>query len=108
MPIRLQGQLSKEGIGRVEIFYKGQWGTICDSGWDFRDARVVCRQLGYPDAVKTLERSQFSTGSGKIWLANVACTGDEKNITSCFHNGWGVHFCYHNQDVGVECSTTGT
>ena len=25
----------------------GDWGTITDDGADFRDARVVCRQLGY-------------------------------------------------------------
>ena len=106
-PIRLQGPSSKEGTGRVEVLYNGQWGTICDSGWDFRDTKVVCRQLGYPDAVKTLERYKVPSGSGKIWLASVHCTGKEANITSCFHNGWGNvrHDCYHS---GVECSKTGT
>ena len=104
MLLRLQGPLSKKGTGRVEVFYNGVWGTICDDRWDISDARVVCRQLGYPDAARALYWSQIPSGSGQIWLDDVACTGRERNIASCFHGGWGVHNCGHFEDAGVECS----
>ena len=34
--------------GRVEVCRSGEWGTICNRGWDYREATVICRQLGYP------------------------------------------------------------
>jgi hypothetical protein len=103
----LRGPLSSNGTGRVEIFYSGQWGTICDYNWDINDARVVCRQLGYPHAFTALRGSDVPDGVGRIWLNGVGCTGREQNLTNCYHRGWGNHNCDHSRDAGVECSSTG-
>ena len=44
--IRLQGG-AFVNQGRVEVYCNGQWGTICDDGFDSDDANMICKQLGY-------------------------------------------------------------
>ena len=91
----------------MEIFYNREWGTICDHNWDINDAKVACRQLGYYDGLKALQGSEVPDGSGRIWLDDVACAGNEQGLASCFHRGWGVHNCRHREDAGVQCLTAG-
>ncbi|XP_032390375.1 scavenger receptor cysteine-rich domain-containing group B protein [Etheostoma spectabile] len=89
--------------GRVEVFYNDSWGTVCDDDWDMVDANVVCRQLGCGVAVAVGTSSQFGQGSGLILLDNVDCRGSEADISQCRTLDWGVHNCYHYEDVGVTC-----
>ena len=44
--VRLRGS-SVEYAGRVEICVETIWTSICNQRWDFNDAKVVCRELGY-------------------------------------------------------------
>ncbi len=49
-------------------------------------------------------RSQlFGSGFGVIYFDDVACTGNETNLTECSHRGVGVSNCFHGEDVGVIC-----
>ena len=102
--LRLVGG-SWNGEGRVEIFYNGNWGTVCDDSWDLNDARVVCRELGYSGAVSAHGSAHFGSGSGQIWLDDVNCMGSETSIVNCSHSGWGSHDCSHGEDASVVCSS---
>ncbi|XP_019619753.1 PREDICTED: uncharacterized protein LOC109466474 [Branchiostoma belcheri] len=93
--IRLVGGASTSFQGRVEVFHDGQWGTVCDDEWELSDARVVCRQLGYPGAKAALGSAAFGQGTGPIWLDNVTCDGSEATISDCGHNGCPGGYVYH-------------
>ena len=90
--------------GRVEIFYNGEWGTVCDNGWDLRDAVVVCRQLGYATAARRSISAEFGVGTGRIWLFNVNCDGTESMLSNCSAWAWGRHSCGHRWVAGVVCA----
>ena len=101
--VRLVGG-SSYNEGRVEVNYNGEWGTVCDDGWDNTDAGVVCRQLGFGSSGLRYIRAYFGQGLGPIWLDNIACTGSESTLASCGHLGLNItRSCSHNEDAGLRC-----
>eukprot|EP00118_Oscarella_pearsei_P015901 m.147663 g.147663 ORF g.147663 m.147663 type:complete len:803 (+) comp38469_c0_seq27:566-2974(+) len=103
VPVRLAGGPTPNE-GRVEVYHSGEWGIVCDDGWDTRDARVVCRQLGYTDAQAAKQRSQYGAGTGPMLIDDVSCLGAENNIGHCSFPGWKVHNCGRNEAAGVKCT----
>ena len=93
--------------GRVEVYYNGSWGTVCDDSWGIDEARVVCRQLGFRYALNASGSARYGEGTGSILLDDVKCLGNESSLFSCNHSGVGNHNCYHYKDAGVRCGNTG-
>ena len=89
--------------GRVEVFYNGRWGTVCDNSWDLDDATVVCRMLGYGRALGAPGSAHFGEGSGEIFLDYISCLGTEDNLATCRSLHFLSNNCVHQEDAGVVC-----
>ena len=122
--LRLVGG-SNQYIGRVEVYstIRRAWGTVCGDSFDNRDAKVVCRQLGYE--YDEAAGADFSTEAGKKWgmslqgsgailLDDADCSGRESSLFACPRRGVlfagklslyiGLHNCQHAKDVVVKCT----
>ena len=102
--VRLRGG-SNAYEGRVEVCLHGHWGTVCDDSWDFRDAAVVCRQLGYEEngASYPINNARFGPGEGLILMDDVMCVGNETTLLNCRARDIGSHNCIPTEDAGVFC-----
>ena len=105
--VRLMGGVD-DAEGRVEVLYDGSWGTICDSDWDIRDAKVVCRMLDFDGAMEATHSARFGKGSGDSILEGVRCRGTEDHLADCLHAGFGSNVCDHEKDAGAICYSNGT
>lgn len=102
--------------GRVEVFYNGVWGTICNDIYGVTNvantASVICKQLGYSTVVANwghndnghIDRTTYGQGTGQIWLDDLNCAGTESLLTDCSHLAWGTHNCVHAEDISIHCS----
>uniref|UniRef100_UPI00404114E6 antigen WC1.1-like precursor n=1 Tax=Danio rerio TaxID=7955 RepID=UPI00404114E6 len=90
--------------GRLEVYYNGEWGTVCDDYWSLTNTAVVCRELNCSDSSDTMRAAHFGSGSGKIWMDDVVCSGSEPSILNCSSDKMGTHNCEHNEMVGIICS----
>ena len=104
------------GQGRVLVGLNGAWGAICYNGWDLNDAHVVCRQLGFANAIRATNRANYGTWTGRIWLRSLGCTGSEDSLLDCTHDGWGIPYyiypyywrCDRNRLASVTCNGEST
>ncbi|XP_042209549.1 uncharacterized protein LOC121857531 [Homarus americanus] len=98
--------------GNVQVKVNGEWGFVCDDGFGFEAADLVCRSLGYPSADSFTRNNRYGNSDTvwrrsrpKFWLDKLACTGREENLFECPSGGVGVHDCGSTEIAGVVCRT---
>ncbi|KAF3847804.1 hypothetical protein F7725_020832 [Dissostichus mawsoni] len=90
--------------GRLEIFIRGEWGTVCDDLFTSKAGSVVCRQLGFT-TLAVMKRAALGEADRnvRILLDDVECEGGERSLLECKRSRVGKHNCSHGEDVGVIC-----
>ncbi|KAL9984288.1 hypothetical protein ACROYT_G006563 [Oculina patagonica] len=104
MPVRLRGSHSP-GIGRVEVYYAGKWGSIHAAYWDINEATVVCRQLGYLAASLSGYRL-FCSAAVAHWFVWFNCNGNESSLDQCprhFNDYYSYYGYYDGYCASVVC-----
>ena len=108
------------GEGRLEVYYRGEWGTVCDDRMDAPDndaPKLACQLLGqgYEDGILLEDHGYASTiASQPIWLDDLRCYEGSTHWTDsaptqldhCYHAGIGLENCDHSEDVALQCLDT--
>ncbi|XP_053401382.1 uncharacterized protein LOC123549404 isoform X2 [Mercenaria mercenaria] len=90
--------------GAVEVLHNGLWGRVCHDYFGSAEAKVVCRELGYPtDTVDYTRSSYYGSSNELIWLDDLFCVGTENSLEECKHKGWGSHNCNKYKHASVHC-----
>merc|ERR1712025_1288595 len=73
---------------------------VCDDYWDTKDAKVVCRMLGYTGGDAIIESAYGPTGVD-FAMDDVQCNGNEHTISDCPHLTYSN--CADGEAAGVQC-----
>ncbi|XP_071095519.1 uncharacterized protein [Haliotis cracherodii] len=102
-----QRQRTSSSFGAVEYRDPTGWKPVCDSGWDDRDALVLCRSLGYQDG-SALCCNQLSPYTSNPYLdtrrsrTNFSCSGNEASIFNCT-NQLRTYGCSYKRIASAIC-----
>merc|ERR1719411_490711 len=113
----------KENWGLVQVFFDGQWGTVCDDYIEREKEQqkvgdVICRQLGTPNGgrverfwwewgEKWLKSAELDLKNTPIWLNHIECDGEEARLEECDNDGIGVSAANcdkHREDIYLLCN----
>ena len=90
--------------GTVYHYYNGTWGILCDEGWSFESATVVCNQLGLGKAISNFTSSFPGHLMENFLMTNTNCRGQEHFLKDCPNEFWQINQTYSGQHVaGVIC-----
>ena len=87
-----------------------EWLGVCDDGWGFADAMVVCRSLRFDYAIASI-RNYASVRTTEGWN-HVDCNGSENLLGDCTYRNTSVYAflfadCIVSEGAGVTCGYYG-
>ena len=76
---------------------------ICDDFWDNRDAKTVCRMLGFSEQTKatSFSSSSFGNRQSNFIMDDVECGDNNHDLRTCSHKTYNN--CNAGESAGVQC-----
>lgn len=62
--------------GRVEVKVKGNWTSLCGTDLTQKEARVICRELGYHEG-RVMTPGYYGAGTKSQFLTDIRCDGTD-------------------------------
>jgi len=102
--LRLRNRRKSVDGNLIQIKINGEWGGICDDGFNLNEANVVCKQLGFKQgALRIVKGANVDGKGGNIVLGTAACNGSELSLGDCSLSTKAQ--CHPRYMVAVQCST---
>lgn len=93
--------------GSVELYTELGWVEVCHDNWNDKNAKVVCRELGFVDGkalcCNQLGETRWGSLSVRSMVQNVSCTENETSLIQCpMHKGADRASCPFDSDSVIE------
>ena len=96
-----QVRLTNDTSGLLEVFYDGEWGYVCDDGWQEVNGDVVCSILGYDGAISSSIGHYSSDVNYRLNFIN--CNGNEADLLDCSYGIYTPNYCSVNEHIYISC-----
>ncbi|KAL6467268.1 hypothetical protein MHYP_G00250720 [Metynnis hypsauchen] len=87
--------------GTPEVLYEGEWRRVDSRTFNYRNAKVVCRELDCGNAVNVTFRGDFRNREENETVIMITCTGKEPAVSQCEQKNIWNKF---NLSTDVVCS----
>lgn len=108
------GEVTKDGSGRLQVWYNDEWGDVCGQGFTPNNALVACRSMGYEGASTEVMDKDPHLHEGEKPLpsdkppaySEVMCKGTEGSLQDCSHEEGSDKLC--EKPALLQCYGSGT
>ncbi|XP_075035216.1 scavenger receptor cysteine-rich type 1 protein M130-like [Mixophyes fleayi] len=100
--LRLVGG-DNECEGRLEIYYNGSWGSVCNNSMTSRSLSVTCKQLGCGLHGHHKIANKYGIEAANSWLDFIDCRSTDRSLSECPSAPWGSIICDRTEVAIIQC-----
>ncbi|XP_040297148.1 scavenger receptor cysteine-rich type 1 protein M130-like isoform X1 [Bufo bufo] len=89
--------------GRLEIYYNGSWGSVCNNVMTTQTASLICKQLRCGSGLLYQEGAPASdVNAAPSWLEFINCRNSDRSLGECPSSPWGRKMC--DVKAHIQCT----